>query len=114
MMHTNRVWSLTDVDPAQLAHRLKEHSFCGCVGFRCEGYLWLNDSTSADAIQEFAVVRESDGAQIESITVSWAEAEWIEEFHAALTAPDSAPPPNTYGTLLPHSLEHGDACPLCA
>ena len=39
-------------------------------------YLWLNDSTSPDAVQEYAVVRcpvspDGEYRQVESITVGW-------------------------------------------
>jgi len=54
-----------------LAEKLTQHTWCGCNGFRLGGYLFLNDSTSPDGAQEFAVVRESDMRQVESITFSW-------------------------------------------
>ena len=33
--------------------------------------LWLNDSTGPDGAQEYAVVREEDLMQVESIPASW-------------------------------------------
>lgn len=42
-----------------------------CSGFRHGGHLWLNDATGPDGAQEYAVVREDDHAQIESVTFGW-------------------------------------------
>ena len=91
MLHTQRVWTLTVVGPSQLAHRLKNHSWCLCTGFRCEGLLWLNDSTSEDAIQEYAVVRTSDRIQLDSVTVGWCDKENIEKYQHEFSAPDAVP-----------------------
>ena len=50
-------------------------TWCGCDAFELSGYLFLNDSTSADGAQEFAAMKRegTDGSmvQIESITFSW-------------------------------------------
>jgi hypothetical protein len=43
-----------------------------------EGYLFLNDATSADGAQEYAVIRplpNGEYLQIESITFSWCRAQ---------------------------------------
>jgi hypothetical protein len=76
MLHNHRRWCVTPAEsPDALARQLTEQSWTCCTGFRLENYLWLNDSTSPDAAQEFAVVRLSDqdrsAVQIESITFSW-------------------------------------------
>jgi hypothetical protein len=73
MMHRRR-WSVTDIaTPEQLAAELKRCTWCLCAGFRIGHYLFLNDSTSEDGAQEYAVVLLSDqgSVQIESVTVSW-------------------------------------------
>ncbi len=79
-MHDQRVWSVADAKDAEtLAHDLK-HTWTLCTGFRLGGYLFLNDSTSEDAIQEYAVVRERDLVQIESITFGWCSPEKALEY----------------------------------
>lgn len=55
----------------QLARKLTEMTWCGCNGFRLGDYLFLNDSTSPDGAQEYAVVHEPSMLQCESITFSW-------------------------------------------
>lgn len=71
MLHS-RTYSVTNVeDPAELAAKLTSQTWGTCTGFRHRGYLWLNDSISECGVQEYVVVRESDGMQVESITVSW-------------------------------------------
>lgn len=116
MLHTTRRWNVITLGPLQLAHRLANNSWTLCTGFRCEGLLWLNDSTSEDAVQEYAVVRESDGKQIESITI-WdrgpREVEKVLEQQEYLSVdPDSFP--CLSGWELGDRLEHPDGCRLCA
>jgi hypothetical protein len=70
MMHTRRRFVVFEVASAEdLAEKLTQHSWCGCNAFRLGELLFLNDSTSPDGAQEFAVVR--GGRQIETITFSW-------------------------------------------
>jgi hypothetical protein len=74
MLHRNRHWTIAPAESAeQLAEQLTQHTWCGCNGFSLGGYLFVNDATSADAAQEYAALRESDGqyVQIESLTFSW-------------------------------------------
>ena len=81
MLHTKRVFSVADIEDAtELARQLRDFSWCLCNGFRYRGVLWLNDSTSEDAIQEYAVIRERDMVQLESITVSWCSYESLERY----------------------------------
>ena len=91
MLHTRRRWAITHVESAEeLAHKLTEcGAWTACTGFEFRGYLFLNDSTSPDAIQEYAVVkvagRDGKPIQIESWTVSWTKPRekalaYIEEF----------------------------------
>ena len=72
MMHLSRKWHVGgETDPATLAEKLTAHTWTVCTGFRCNGYLWLNDATSENGAQEYAVVLEADGSQVESVTASW-------------------------------------------
>lgn len=72
MMHGNRVFSVAEVpDAATLADKLVNHSWCMCNGFKLGDVYYLNDSTSADGITEFAVFRH--GRQVESITFGWCD-----------------------------------------
>ncbi len=76
MLHKQRVWSLRQAESAeQLADDLTRMTWCGCDAFELSGYLFLNDSTSADGAQEFAAMQRegTDGqmVQLESITFSW-------------------------------------------
>ena len=77
MMHDDRVWCVSAVESAEdLARKLTEVTWCGCTAFELEGYLWLNDATSPDGAQEFAVLKKCDDGtfvQIESITFSWCD-----------------------------------------
>lgn len=72
MLYPMRDRSVKTIETAEeLAQKLTQYNWCGCVGFRLRGYLFLNDSTGPDSAQEFAVVRESDMRQVESITFGW-------------------------------------------
>jgi len=76
MMHNDRTWCLTPAESAEdLARKLTETTWCCCTAFAIDRYLWLNDATSPDGAQEYAVLlhKEGDGSflQIESITFSW-------------------------------------------
>jgi hypothetical protein len=78
MFHSNRRWCIAKVDSAEeLAKKLAETTWCCCTGFELDGYLWLNDSTSPDGAQEFAVLKlngpNAKPVQIESITFGWCE-----------------------------------------
>lgn len=70
-MHMRR-WQVSDVATAEeLAEMLTGQVWCPCTGFRFAGFLWLNDATGPDGAQEYAVVREGDHRQVESITFGW-------------------------------------------
>lgn len=91
MYHHNRRWCVTPVESIhELVDKLLRYSWCCCAAFELDGHVWLNDSTSADALQEYAVVRRPTEAdpvfrQVESITVSWCDepqlTELIESIH---------------------------------
>ena len=114
MLHQDRVWSITACAHAeQLAAKLKHHTWTLCTGFSYRGILWLNDSTSEDAVQEYAVVRLITLKQIESITVSWCDHDQLIEYgqNFALSLDD---PNEVYGTCRQEQLEHGaETCELC-
>jgi len=73
MLHdrTHKIEDIADAD--DLARKLTGTTHAEDQGFRFGRYLWLNDSTSEHAMQEYAVVRERDGLQVESITVTWSK-----------------------------------------
>jgi hypothetical protein len=78
MFHSDRVWCVSPIASAEeLAHKLTQTTWCGCQGFELNGYLFLNDSTSADGAQEYAVLKRDGGngrpVQIESITFGWCD-----------------------------------------
>lgn len=78
MFHSHRVWCVSPVtSPEELAEKLTETTWCCCTGFELAGYLFLNDSTSPDGAQEYAVVKRDGGqgrpVQIESITFGWCD-----------------------------------------
>src|SRR4051812_48612903 len=81
MFHKTRTWCVSKVmDSAELARKLTESTWTGCTAFELDCYLFLNDSTSADGIQEFAVLKRpgQEGEaffQIESITFGWCDFE---------------------------------------
>jgi|GEM_PF-379314 len=80
MMHFNREWSVREITTAdELAEKLSSLTWCCCQAFSIGNYLWLNDATSPDGAQEYAVLkREGDRlTQIESITMSWMNREEI-------------------------------------
>lgn len=44
MIHSKRRYVVVDVATVEaLAEKLTEHTWCGCNGFRLEGYVFLND-----------------------------------------------------------------------
>ncbi len=79
---------MAEVDSAEeLATRLSEQTWCLCQAFTVKGssrYVWLNDSISEDAAQEWAVIKlglsNGDIKQIESITFSWCDRSRAEDF----------------------------------
>lgn len=116
MIHRERVWQVRDLSPEELAGELKRHSTWSCCsGFRAAGMLWLNDATSPDGGQEYAVVRESDGRQVESVTVGWCTLDDLQAYiNKYITELATMP---TFGswTLTPASLSHGrQSCRHCA
>ena len=95
MLHKNRVWCITTVDtPEELAQQLADVTWVCCAGFEIGNYLFLNDATSGDGAQEYAVVKKPsiEGEpyiQIESVTASWMTAERLLEFICRTLAGDN-------------------------
>ena len=78
MMNMKRRWSVLawPGTAQELAARLKQPaSWVGCAGFSIGQVVLLNDSSSEDGAQEFAVVAVDSGQQVESLTISWMEEE---------------------------------------
>ncbi len=84
MLHSDRVWCVVEVAlPETLAEKLSKHTWCCCMAFRIGDYFWLNDSTSPDRAQEYAVLKrigDNFFIQIESITFSWCDPDRSLEF----------------------------------
>lgn len=118
MLHKNRFWCVTEIaDPILLARMLKENNYVLCTGFRHDGYLWLNDSFSEDGAQEYGVIKEETGEQVESITVSWCSLEELTKYIRAISAGDYDDQAwNSWINLemqVQAPEQHG-RCPLCA
>ena len=119
MLHHNRVWCVHPVESAEeLARKLKEATWSSCHAFSLGDYLWLNDSTSADGAQEYAVLKREDGngspMQIESITFSWCdEATSLQYIRDTLDGRDDHHSfRKTVAPVLQTPEEHGH-CALC-
>ena len=74
MMHINRKFNVMKLESFKaLAKILFNGTQCLCTGFQLGYFIFLNDSTSEDGAQEYAVIKH--GVQIDSLTVSWMESE---------------------------------------
>lgn len=77
MFHQHRVWGVTPKGtPEEVARLLTETTRTLCTALELGGYLFLNDSTSEDGAQEYAVVRKpadpgGQYLQVESVTFGW-------------------------------------------
>ena len=123
MMHKKRVWCVTPKDtPEEVARLLEEHSWTLCTGFGLGEYVFLNDSASEDALQEYAFVKrpvdaEASFVQVESITVSWCSVEKLLDL-IRRTLNGEFDTDGLFGAVQPR-LETGDEhrardCSLCA
>lgn len=114
MFHDKREWQIVDVPTLEeLAKKLVENTWCCCNGFRSEGLLLLNDATSEDGAQEYAVVREGPPAQqIESLTVSWYESEAL--LLDALKKLASSSPPSFAREVVVRTHKTSERCRHCA
>lgn len=117
MWHDARYWQITDVaDTDTLAEMLAYGgNWTLCSGFRLGGYLFLNDSTSENGAQEYAIVRESDRRQVESITFGWCDRERARHHIEAMLAGEECwvdVPPLAADRL--ETPERHGRCPHCA
>ena len=115
MFHDRRTWVVVDVDgPEHLAEKLTAQTWCLCNGFRLAGYLFLNDATHEDGAQEYGIVREADGRQVETVTFSWCNRARAEEHIRLAIAGEYA---EDLGRVPPERIqtpaEHG-RCRYCA
>ncbi|BAY59259.1 hypothetical protein NIES2135_61360 (plasmid) [Leptolyngbya boryana NIES-2135] len=93
MLHTHRVWHIKTVPTLEeLVKALLKKNYVLCAGFRVGDLLFLNDSTSEDAIQEYAIVLNVDQAftQVESVTVDWCSPEELHRIIGDIQAGDYA------------------------
>jgi hypothetical protein len=100
-----------------LARDLSERSWTLCTGFQFGSYLFLNDSTSENGAQEFAVVliTDEDFIQIESITFGWCTVEQAQRY--VLDALTGKMDKNTFAKPIHPRLDLPEdhvRCPLCA
>lgn len=109
MMHRNRRHKIeASLTIEQAAEKLANHTQVVCSAFQVGPLLLLNDSTSEDGAQEYAVVR--DGRQIESLTVSWMkEAKLLEFLRHLISDPDSGVDMGAV-SIRPHGSAY---CSLC-
>lgn len=89
-MHLSRTFNVGDVASIEeLAEKLTAYTWTLCAGFRLlagdQALLFLNDSTSEDGAQEYAVLEE-EGRQVESITFGWCDKAKAEEHIRAVLA----------------------------
>jgi hypothetical protein len=117
MWHKQRRFVVNNVTRDELFDKFTGDvsTWCLCQGWRCEGLLWLNDSLSENGAQEYAVVRESDMSQVESVTVSWMSQKRLRDFINEFPAQDDhlnlGPVTNQLDTPGEHRAIR---CPLCA
>jgi hypothetical protein len=119
MLHKTRRWHVCDAPPAdELAEKLVNHIWTTCTGFRSGRYLFLNDSTGADGVQEFAICKVDPGGdirQIESITFGWCKLQQGREYVRDIL--DGRFDDECYGmfaNLLIESSEQHGRCNACA
>jgi hypothetical protein len=120
MFHRNRTWCLSEAEFAEdLAKKLTELTWCLCAGFTVKGhpnYLFLNDATSPDGAQEYAILKRDCErfVQIESITFSWMdEAKALEYIRRTFTGEfDTSDFAHEVTLNLQTPAEHG-RCPFC-
>lgn len=80
MLFKKRIWQIFEVNsPEELADKLVNYTWTLCTGFKLGNYYFLNDSTSENGAQEYAVLQ-SSGRQIESITFSWCDCQEALEY----------------------------------
>ncbi len=120
MMHKDRRWCVTPVPgPGELAQKLTKESWTLCTGFSLLGYLFLNDSTSENGAQEYAIVTqvERDGPflLLESITFGWCSfQDALRYIHAAVAGDLDNSEIVTVVRPTIETVEEHKRCPLCS
>ena len=106
-----RTYNVADVATVdELVEKLTQFSWCLCTGFRLGDLTFVNDASSEDGAQEFAVIK--DGRQIESLTVSWMTADVLREVLTNLTSWRSRF--EDYGAVTLNTNHVAGACRFCA
>jgi len=104
--------------PEELAKKLTEMTWCPCNGFRLGDYLFLNDSTSPDGAQEYAVIHEPSSCQCESITFSWCSyneaLKYIQQTLRGEFKPWTRPTSPAYNPSIIQTPEEHGTCQHCA
>jgi hypothetical protein len=125
MMHNKRRWCLSIVETAEeLAEKLTQHTWTLCTAFSVRGHedvVFLNDATSENGAQEYAVMLwctfiegQRTGVQIESVTFSWcSQAEALEIIRPLLTHEDDSVIAVEVYPVIQTPEQHG-RCHLCA
>jgi hypothetical protein len=113
-MHENRRFSISDVLQDELPNKLVNHSWTCCTGFRCGPFLFLNDATSEDGAQEYAVVREEDGLQVESVTFSWCSLDEAIKIIDRIFADEKKGESEPYANVKVLTHPNNISCRLCA
>jgi hypothetical protein len=113
MYHKNRVWCIFDEpDLSKIVEKLVENTWTACTAFRWNGLLLFNDSTGPDGAQEYAVVRERDARQIESLTVSWMDPLILKAVLLALALDPTRA--EDMGAVTYSTHARGESCGACA
>ena len=80
MWNTKRRWCVNTIDNVdEIASGLTGNTQVLCTGIRWRGLLILNDATSEDGGQEYAVIDENNGHQVESLTCSWMDPDELKQ-----------------------------------
>lgn len=102
----------------ELAEKLTKMTWCCCQGFRLGDYLFLNDSTSEDGAQEYAVIHEPTMCQCESITFGWCSydeaLEYIQQTLRGEFKPWTSPTLPAFIPSVVQTPEEHRVCQLCA
>ena len=103
-----------------MARLLTEHTWTLCTAIELDGYLFLNDSTSEDGAQEYAVVKKptepgGQHIQVESITFGWCSYDQaLDSIRRVLSGEyDALDFARAVEPRLETAAEHR-RCPLCA
>jgi hypothetical protein len=103
--------NVRDADRAGLAKFIRHANHCGCDAVRCEGVI-VHQTGGFDGphlVPEYRVIRERDGAVMESLSL-WDEAD-AERFAAlAVACADGEPLGGTRFRLDPHPADTCRAC----